>query len=464
MSNNSPWIYQLKDIQSKRKVTPLSETKFVDIAVIGGGIAGTTTAYYALKETPFNVAIFEAQRVAGGATGYNAGHVLSQFERPFASLVEEYGLKLAGHAQKKVDSAWILLEKILNEAHLRVPFFQVTGYTGLSTVNQLLLQLNENFYKAAAGLRPDTIFVASEIDAINEIPKRFYDFYTLIAQKDILTLLETDDTNYIAAVASRKGCLNSALFTEELAVHLLKAYADRFDLHEETPVHTIRLKKGFAILESDKFTFQAKKVVLCTNGFSNINIINEAGREINSTFHQMVKGTVGYMAGYLEDMDTPPVVLRYYRSTDTPSENPHDDEPYVYLTRRPFLYDADKSYNLVAIGGPERQLHNKDVYNPAEPYPTDSKKQLDDFFFNQYKGQVSSYKPMTFYWHGLMAYTPNGIRCIGTDPHNKSLMYNLGCNGIGILSSIYGAKRISQLLQAKYLSKSIFDVDQYYNQ
>jgi glycine/D-amino acid oxidase-like deaminating enzyme len=37
-------------------------------------------------------------------------------------------------------------------------------------------------------------------------------------------------------------------------------------------------------------------------------------------------------------------------------------------------------------------------------------------------------------------------------------MYNLGCNGVGILPSIYGAKRIAQLLAGETLGPSIFDI------
>jgi hypothetical protein len=36
-------------------------------------------------------------------------------------------------------------------------------------------------------------------------------------------------------------------------------------------------------------------------------------------------------------------------------------------------------------------------------------------------------------------------------------LYNLGCNGVGILTSIYGAKRISQIVAGEKLSQSIFD-------
>jgi hypothetical protein len=56
-----------------------------------------------------------------------------------------------------------------------------------------------------------------------------------------------------------------------------------------------------------------------------------------------------------------------------------------------------------------------------------------------------------------MGYTPNGIRCVGAEPCNPVLLYNLGCNGVGILPSVYGSYRIAEIIQGKELAPSIFD-------
>jgi hypothetical protein len=61
-----------------------------------------------------------------------------------------------------------------------------------------------------------------------------------------------------------------------------------------------------------------------------------------------------------------------------------------------------------------------------------------------------------------MGYTKNGIRFIGPEPKNNVLLYNLGCNGVGILPSIYGGKKISRHLAGESVEKSIFDVPERY--
>ena len=60
-------------------------------------------------------------------------------------------------------------------------------------------------------------------------------------------------------------------------------------------------------------------------------------------------------------------------------------------------------------------------------------------------------------WHGLMGYTESRVRLIGPEPKNPVLLYNLGCNGVGFLPSIYGGFRISRLLRGDQLAPSIFD-------
>ena len=63
-----------------------------------------------------------------------------------------------------------------------------------------------------------------------------------------------------------------------------------------------------------------------------------------------------------------------------------------------------------------------------------------------------------FTWHGLMGCTKNGVRLIGPEPKNPALLYNLGCNGVGILPSLYGGRQIARHLSGEKTEKSIFDV------
>ena len=47
---------------------------------------------------------------------------------------------------------------------------------------------------------------------------------------------------------------------------------------------------------------------------------------------------------------------------------------------------------------------------------------------------------------------------IGPDPEHERLYYNLGCNGVGILLSIYGGDKVARQIAGEQFDASIFDI------
>lgn len=450
--NRSPWIHQLN---RTRNVTPITEDTKTEIVVVGGGIAGITTAYFLLRNTEKKVLLVEADKIAHGATGHNAGQITPYFEKPFANIVEEFGLDMAIRGQEAIESGWTLIDEIYEEAKLQTPCYRFTGYDALSTNEQIILELKNNYYRAQGGLRAELIIIDEKADVIKEIPEEYKDLYTTIKKADLLNLLETDCKDYVCAISYQKGCLNSALFCEELLGYIISKYPDRFSFYEGSPVKTINLKENDAVLDVIGRNVKAERVILCTNGFENFNIINEAGKEIDVKFHHSVNGRIGYMAGYIEPMNGEPTAKSYFPKNKKIVGDPLG-EPYFYLTRRPHEHEKGKSHNLICGGGPEAVLPNHAQYSRDEEYSENRRDEITELLKDNYKN-YSSKTEFSFYWHGLMGYTPNGIRRVGEEPINPVLIYNLGCNGIGILPSIYGSKRISQIINGEKLEKSIFD-------
>jgi len=77
-----------------------------DVAVIGGGIAGLTTALL-LKRSGLRVGLIEARRIASGATGYTTAKITSLHGLTYARLVKEQGeekaRQYAGASQAAVE-------------------------------------------------------------------------------------------------------------------------------------------------------------------------------------------------------------------------------------------------------------------------------------------------------------------------------------------------------------------------
>jgi len=456
--NHSPWIKQLK---RTRPVVSLKENVNTEVAIIGGGIAGVVTAFFVLRDTSKAVVLVEADKIAHGATGHNAGQLTSYFERPLYDLVKEFGLELATDGQKSVESAWTLVDQIVTEAKLQTPLYRFTGYAGVSSFDQLLIHLKNNRCRVQGGLLAESIMVSEEWSTINKLPEEYKDLYTTAKQNDLLDLLQTNNSDYIAVISSQKGCMNSALFSEELIGYLIATHKDRFSFYEGSPVKTIYLFEKKATLEILENKITTSNVVLCTNGFENFKIVNDFGPEIDTAFHHLVMGRIGYMSGYLEPINHSPIAISYLPRIDKSLIRGQDNDPtgesYFYLTRRPHEHEGSNSHNLICTGGPDKILPEGVAYLRENLFSEKIKIVIDEFLRNNYAKYPNQEAEYSFYWHGLMGYTPNGIRRVGPEPCNPVLLYNLGCNGIGILPSIFGGKRISQFLNGENIGRSIFD-------
>lgn len=66
----------------------------VDAAIVGGGIAGITTAYF-LKKAGMTVAVIEAGRILQGTTGHSTAKITSQHSLIYARLINQWGEDLA---------------------------------------------------------------------------------------------------------------------------------------------------------------------------------------------------------------------------------------------------------------------------------------------------------------------------------------------------------------------------------
>lgn len=448
LPNRSPWLNQLK---RHRPVAQLPGDLTTDYAVIGGGIAGVTTAFFLLRDTRHTVTLIEATKIAHGATGHNAGQAVTYFERSFADLVEEFGLAFAAEGQKAIEATWELIEEIYQEAQLQTPFSRFTGYAGFSSIDQFILHLRNNAWRMKANLPPEPMYLSDTCKDAAKIPTQLRNLYSSVPHDDLLSLLETEDRSYIGLIADPKGVVNSAMFCEELVGYMLNHYGHRFVLAEHTPVRNVLLGKEDAVLELDEHKVKTKRVVLCTNGFTSINIENIHGADINTKFHHEIHGTVGYMAGYLEPLDHPPISISYFvkQSADT-------DDPYYYITRRAYELEKQERHNLICVGGPERKLEHVNDYREEDPFEEEVVGEIDAFLKKSYKHTPQKVK-YQFQWHGLMGYTSNRVRLVGPEPCNGVLMYNLGCNGVGILASICGSKRIADIAAGKKVMPSIFD-------
>jgi glycine/D-amino acid oxidase-like deaminating enzyme len=447
--NRSPWIHQLD--RSRASISLSSDTQ-TDVAIVGAGIAGVSTAFFTLHETSKKITLIEGGRLAHGATGHNAGQVTTYFERPLHDIAEEFGPELTKEAQEAVEHSFELLEHMYSVASLSIPFSRFLGHAGIVDFDRVMSHLKDNETREKLVLSVEEFLVSENAPFLKLIPEQYARFYKVVPQQKIFDLLETSNPKFTACLSSPKGCINSALFCQEIILYLQKTFPTRFSFYEHTHINKVILKHDHALLDAVHYEIHASRVVLCTNGFETLTIINESGLDINTRFHHTVKGIIGFMSGYLKAYEKPPIAISYITKGNSQFEG-----EYYYLTRREFEQEGTTNLNLISIGGPEVELDDTAFYTKDRDYPEEAQESIDTFIRSTCEDDDVKPIEYQFKWHGLMGYTTNGIRLIGIEPKNPVLLYNLGCNGIGILPSIYGGKRISNILVGKKLLPSIFD-------
>lgn len=448
--NNSPWLTQL---HPEREIKTLEQDMNADVVIVGGGIAGITTLYYLLKHTNKKVVLLEGDKLAHGATGHNAGQVVAEFERPLIHLAKEHGMKQAIAGLGMVEQAWDLLAEIFEDTKIEIPFKEFIGYGGYLEFEQLLADLETEYLKASHGLMSFPILVSRQSQWMKKIPKKFHEICAEVEAQVVTEALGMSHHAFYAALPEKKATVNSALFTEKLAMWCLEHYPGRVHIFEMSYVHGIELEEIKPCIITNQAKISCNEVVLCTNGFENFYIHDHKGVDIDTKFHHLIQGKVGYMTAYLTERTLDPMANYYYEAGSVRGDDPFTSDPYFYVTRRKFTAEEDPKY-LFAIGGPETHLVEREIYFREFD--------VDDGFRDGSVEFANKYFDMTgfdqkFFWHGLMGYTRTGVRVVGREPYDPRLLYNLGCNGVGILPSIMGARKIARHINNEKMEETIFD-------
>ena len=446
LPTRSPWLDQLRQGDPPR---PLDRDVVTDVAVVGAGIAGASTAFFVLRDTDRRVVLIERGTVGHGATGHNAGQLATYFERALSDLVDEFGVDMAIDAQRGIDSTWDLIELMARESGSPQRLDRFTGNMGMFSLNHVLVHLGHSALRRDHGLSVPECLVSEAAPFLADIPDQFAGLYSVVPDERIRAALGPGTERYCAVLCSSIGAANGAMLVQHVIDHLRATYPDRLVHADHSKVEHIALHADHAVLTANGHAVRAERVVLCTNGFLDHVLENLAGPTLDHTMHHQLIGTKGYMTGVAEPGRRPPDAYSFIRN-----EHIGDDEtPYLYVTRRPW----DDDQMLVVFGGPEEELDDASSYDADDGFPAWVVDEFDNEVTPLAYPAHRAGEPFDYRWHGLMGYTRSKLRLIGPEPRNPVLLYNLGCNGVGFMPSIYGGHRIARLFAGDDLGPSIFD-------
>jgi glycine/D-amino acid oxidase-like deaminating enzyme len=107
---------------------PLTAGVGVDVAVLGGGIAGLTTALL-LKKGGMKVAVIEADRIARGVTGYTTAHISSSsYMGYYKKLLDHFGEGKARTCASSCQASIDMIESLVKEYGVGCDFMRSPEY------------------------------------------------------------------------------------------------------------------------------------------------------------------------------------------------------------------------------------------------------------------------------------------------------------------------------------------------
>lgn len=217
----------------------------VDVAVIGGGYTGLSTAYHLKRADPgLDVAVLEAETAGFGASGRNAGFVMTLFGSSAALMKLLHGKQRVSEAHQFMVRAIGELETIIGENAIDCDY-ERAGFLRVATTPAYESRIRKDL----------ELFRSLGIEGLEWVDRDW------VASR-------VRSPNFLGA-CWEPGCgsLHPAKWLEGLRGLACGAGAH---LYEGTPVARVRRDGGRYRLITPRGTVTADKVVYATNGYTHL--------------------------------------------------------------------------------------------------------------------------------------------------------------------------------------------------
>jgi glycine/D-amino acid oxidase-like deaminating enzyme len=371
--------------------TLLAET---DLCIVGGGIAGNGAGYFA-KQRGIDALILDAREPALGASGRNAGMVLSGIADSYAAAVEKYGPDATRELwQLSIDNREMMLA--LADEH-RVPYTRCGSWLLADNEEEADLLAESHRLLDGAGFAHE----------YSPEPPLGRDFLAGLYRPADSVINPAQLVSALSQAGPR--IIHNALVTG------LEAAAD-----------------GRVRVISSQGTVLAQRVLLVTNAYSTL-------------LHPYFADKIRPCRGQIQVSEPAPMIFR---------EAGYSHFGYYYYRQIPLA--EDPSMGRWLMGG-ARHLHFETENDTFDDHPTDEVQNSLVAYTARYFPELADV-PVAHRWAGTMGFTADGLPIVGSLPDLPQVTFCVGFNGHGMGLGVKVVERaIAFALDGK--SPGIFGVE-----
>jgi len=352
-----------------------------EVLIIGGGIAGLTTAYKLLKAGK-KVVLVEDGFIGSGESGRTTAHLASALDDRYYFLEETFGEEATKLVAESHAAAIDEIEKIVTSNHIDCSFKRVNGYLFLHPTDK-----EENLDKELqatqkAGLRTA---ILKGVPALANCEKQRCVAFSNQAQFHIL--------HYLKGLTDAILSLGGTIYTEAHAEDITKEGA-----------------------KVNGYTFKADYIVVATN------------TPINDVFTMHTKQHP--YRSYVIAGKIPKGQLPYSLWWDTgDQESKWVSQPYHYVR----LENFDEKYDLLIAGGEDHKTGQADEEGISEKERYDK---LEAWTRNYFPTLESD---LTYRWSGQVMEPVDSLGYMGKNPGDDNIYIITGDSGNGMTHTTIGA-------------------------